>query len=56
MKLKLAIAFLATALLIATNVALAKTDKEKHRGYPNHGISSPGQPNHYGSPHARGHP
>lgn len=52
MKLKLAIAFLATALLIATNVALAHhTNKGKH-----HGWDRPGHPHNYASPRHQEHP
>lgn len=57
MKLKFFLAIVASAFLIAANVAIAKPG---NRGYPNPGIHSPGNPKHgpngYASPRGPHHP
>lgn len=53
MKTRLILAALAAFLWIALNAVLAEPG---HHGYPNHGITAPGQPNHYASPRGPKHP
>jgi len=56
MKRTLTLAVLVAAFTIAVGVLVAQPGKGQARGIPNHGVSAPGQPNHYASPSPHRHP
>jgi len=49
------VVFVAFTIAIGTLLA-DQGGNGKAKGYPHHGISSPGHPNHYASPHSHHHP
>ena len=54
--MKRTIAIIAAVFTIAVGTLLAHPGKGQARGIPNNGVSAPGQPNHYASPHPVPHP
>lgn len=52
---RLAMAVVVVAFLCSGVITLL-ADRGKARGWPNHGISAPGHPNHYASPRGAVHP